>query len=145
MTLAIGAFFAPVYLFGPIGMVVSGTAHAAQYAVVMAVLATDRRQGRPLFRVAAMLVVATIYLAFFVVLNDPKIVGAWLIPAQVAAGLIVMWHYMIDAGLWRLRQPFQRDAVKESFPFLFSTTRLGERGQSGQPIDLRFRPTPRAL
>lgn len=132
MTLATGGFYLPIFLLGPIGLTAMGTTHGAQYAIVMTVLASDRRQGPPWFRIAGMVAVAVLYLQLYVVLTDPSIPPPWILPAQVASGLIVMWHYMIDAGLWRLREPFQRSAVRESFPFLFAMTRAGEQAQTSR-------------
>jgi hypothetical protein len=129
MTLSTGGFFLPIFLLGLVGVTAMGATHGAQYAIVMTVLANDRRQGPPWFRVAGMVAVAVLYLQLYVALTDPTIPTPWLLPAQVVSGLIVMWHYMIDAGLWRLRQPFQRNAVRESFPFLFATARPDEQAQ----------------
>ena len=33
-----------------------------------------------------------LYLALYVLLNDPGIAQAWLLPAKVASGLIVIWQ-----------------------------------------------------
>jgi len=121
MTVSVGLFFLPVYLFGrETGFVTIGLAHAAQYAVIMGVLAADGRQGPPWLRVGGMLGIAGAYLGLFLLLNDPEIWGAWLQPAQVLLNCVVMWHFMLDAGLWWLSQAFQRGAVRESFPFLFA-------------------------
>jgi hypothetical protein len=46
----------------------------------------------------------------------------WGAAEPFAAGIalgIVMAHFIIDAGVWKLRKPFQREAIKESFSFLF--------------------------
>lgn len=31
----------------------------------------------------------------------------------------VMSHFVIDAGVWKLRHPFQRGYVRRAFPFVF--------------------------
>jgi hypothetical protein len=31
---------------------------------------------------------------------------------------IVMWHFLLDAGMWRLSEPFQRAYMGERFAFL---------------------------
>jgi hypothetical protein len=39
--------------------------------------------------------------------------------AVFGAGLgIVMWHFVLDAGMWRLSEPFQRAYMAKRFPFL---------------------------
>ncbi len=131
MTLSVGGFFLPIYLFEPVsGIATVGTCHAAQYAVIMTTLAVDRKQGSAVFRVAGMLTAAAIYVSLYVVLNRASIWEGWLNPMRVLFSSIVIWHYMTDAGLWRMREPFQRDAIKESFSFLFAS---GERGERGKP------------
>jgi len=120
MTVAIGVFFLPAYILGPlVGFVAIGCMHAAQYGIVMTALAVDAKQGSRLFRTCGMVLFATLYLGLYLVLSGPTIGPAWRQPAEVVLYAVVMWHFMIDAGLWRISQPFQRAAVKESFPFLF--------------------------
>lgn len=122
MTMAIGMFFLPIYLFGPvIGFVATAAAHAAQYYIIMGIIAADRRQGSPSRRVAgvAMVVLALMGILFFI----PQSNGASLpMPPDavfLAINVLIVWHFLLDAGVWRLSQPFQRQAVRESFPFLF--------------------------
>ena len=33
---------------------------------------------------------------------------------------VVMSHFVIDAGVWKLRYPFQRNYVRRAFPFVFN-------------------------
>ena len=121
MTLAIGGFFLPVFLFGPrVGFVTIGAIHGAQYAIIMSVLAADRRQGSSSRRIVGMVGMTVLYVELFLLLSGPGIRGAWVRPAQVLLDSVVVWHFLLDAGLWRLRHPFQRQAVAQSFPFLFA-------------------------
>jgi hypothetical protein len=120
MSIAVGMFFLPVYAFGrDAGFVTIGTIHGAQYAIVMLVLAADAKQGSRVFRTGAMLGCAAIYLGLFLLLTNASIWGSWQPRTVVLLDTVVIWHFLIDAGLWRLRHRFQRDAARQSFPFLF--------------------------
>lgn len=120
MSIAVGLFFLPVYAFGrDAGFVTIGTIHGAQYAIVMSVLAADANQGSRVLRTGAMFGCAAIYLGLFLLLTNASIWGSWQPRTIVLLDTVVIWHFIINAGLWRLRHRFQRDATRESFPFLF--------------------------
>ena len=38
--------------------------------------------------------------------------------AQIYTG-VVMWHFLVDARLWRLRDPAVREIVRARFAFVF--------------------------
>jgi hypothetical protein len=38
---------------------------------------------------------------------------------------ITQAHFVIDAGLWKMKQPKQRAAILESYDFLFSAPKQG--------------------
>jgi hypothetical protein len=74
-------------------------------------------------------------IASLVTLLGLSVLGAVLLNAAVTApdiadlpcGLaiygvfvgIVMTHFVLDAGIWRLREPFQRGYMRERFSFVF--------------------------
>ena len=41
--------------------------------------------------------------------------GTWQRAAFGAYLGLVMWHFVLDAGIWRLREPFQRQYMTERF------------------------------
>ena len=95
---------APQMSFWPYAM-----AHGAQYLIIMGV--TSRRSPRGwlgfgLFAGAAVVLGA-------LVVHPPGIV--WI---QAYTG-IVIWHFLADARLWRLRDPMVRAIVSRRFDFLF--------------------------
>ncbi len=122
MTAMAGLFFLPVFLVddyaGPIAV---GVAHSFQYALIMGYLAASRRGSSIELWTTPLLFMSVIHILAFAVMIS-KLDGA---AAQVVAGVqtlftgITIWHFLIDADVWRLREPFQRRALRESLPFLF--------------------------
>jgi hypothetical protein len=107
-----GVFFLPSLLpgaqqvaFWPYAM-----AHGAQYLVIMGV--TAKRAPRAWTRIAGVTVAAAgVGAAAF---QLPK-----LVLAQSYMGVVV-WHFLADARLWRLRDPAVRVIVRRRFDFLFA-------------------------
>lgn len=121
MTVAVGMVLTPMCFLSPaMGFIAIGAAHTAQYAIIMTVLGADRRQGSRLFRIGGMFCLATLYLIFTQVMQSAEIWNSWSQAAQVVMSSVVAWHFIIDAGLFRMGQPFQRQAMQESFSFLFA-------------------------
>jgi len=122
LTLANGVFFLPIFLFGPyVGFVVTATVHAGHYYVIMLGLAADRGQGSRWLRIGSVLTFGAVLAALVEFVRNPGISAIFLRSdqADLMVIIVLMWHYMLDGGLWRLRQPFQRQATQESLPFLF--------------------------
>jgi hypothetical protein len=114
------AFFLPTYLFDNATSATLGyaIAHGLQYLVFMGVVALKRR---PLVSLAVM---AAIGAAGAVLLNAgimaPDAGLPWGNALYGAFVGTVMAHFVLDAGIWRLREPFQRKYVRERFAFVFS-------------------------
>jgi hypothetical protein len=90
-------------------------AHGAQYLIFMTVLAGNTKRGAidiGLFLVASLLGITV--LGSLYVPGSPQIGPA----VAVYTGL-VMGHFLIDAKVWRLREPLQRQIVGERFGFIF--------------------------
>ena len=105
------AFYLPALLGGPseVSFWPYAMAHGLQYLLMMSVVARGSRLG---FAGLAMFGVMALALGILVV-------GMGTAPwAQFYTG-IVMWHFLADARLWRLRDPLVRGVVKERFSFLF--------------------------
>jgi hypothetical protein len=121
VTLATGAFFLPIFLFPPgVGTVAVGAMHAAQYIVIMVTLASDRKQGVTRLRIGCLVLLVPVYLSIYLALTNDALWGDWIQSARSLMSAILIWHYIVDAGLFRLSQPGQRAAIRQSFPFLFS-------------------------
>ena len=120
MTATSGLFFLPVFIYGPIGSATVAVAHGFQYALIMAAMAAaDRGSGRRLMWAAPMVFTTGVYLVIWQVMTGPDW-GGLVVPLAVAFQMLSVWHFIIDADLWRLRQPFQRQAVRKRLAFLFS-------------------------
>jgi hypothetical protein len=120
--LLLGAsFFLPTFLFDdPISATMGyAIAHGLQYLVFMGVVGVGKR---PAF--ASLMMLAGISILGALLLN-----AAVLAPdnADLSYGYaiygafvgIVMTHFVLDAGIWRLRERFQRGYMRERFSFVF--------------------------
>jgi hypothetical protein len=114
-------FFLPTFLFGD---AVSATlsyamAHGLQYLVFMGVVSVGRRS--PVASVLMLLALATVgAFALNAAVVAPDIADfPWGFAAYGAFLGAVMAHFVLDAGVWRLREPFQRGYMRKKFYFVF--------------------------
>lgn len=114
-------FFAPTFLFSDSLSALAGyaIAHGLQYFVFMGFVSAGN--SRP---------VASCFKLLFI-----AVCGAFILDwatkapyqADFPAGMalygaflgVVMAHFIIDAGVWRLREPFQRHYMRKKFHFIF--------------------------
>ena len=115
------AFFLPTFLFSD---AVSATlsyamAHGLQYLVFMGVVSLGHRA--PIASAVMLLSLATVgALMLNAAILAPDISDlAWGYAAYGAFLGVVMAHFVLDAGIWRLREPFQRGYMREKFYFVF--------------------------
>jgi drug/metabolite transporter superfamily protein YnfA len=85
-------------------------AHGAQYLIFMVVLSGNRKRGT-----VGLSVFALVFAAMLVAFEHLNRSGAGL----AAYTGIVMSHFLIDAKIWRLREPLQRNLIHQRFAFLF--------------------------
>lgn len=129
MSLAVGGFFLPYYaLTATNGVIAVGVAHAAQYLLVMLAIAGDRAEGDRLTRVSALAGVTALYIGFYLLMMNSAFWSDWAEPARDFLYAVVIWHYLLDAGLFRLSRPAQRAAMAGSFPFLFRKAAVAGKG-----------------
>jgi hypothetical protein len=113
-------FYLPTFLFEDAGSAVSSYAfaHGLQYFVFMYYVARKgeaERTGRLLTLVLSCLVLGSLLIA----MSHPEFwgrVGNAVFGAYLG---VVMTHFVVDAGVWRMREPFQRRYMTERFRFLF--------------------------
>jgi hypothetical protein len=116
--LAGAAFYLPVFVFSDPVSAVTGcaTAHGLQYLVFMGSVSGSRQATfRP---VAIMLAIATG--GAFLLDGVDNLAGTEL--GSALKGLffgVVMSHFVLDAGIWRLRERFQRGYMRRKFFFVF--------------------------
>lgn len=119
-TLVYGAvFFVPVFVMPELGIAPFATAHGLQYVVFMIVLSS--RSAATIPSILAMLVMATLG---YLLLDNHEGIREWLgvLDRPWFMGLtmaVVMSHFILDAGIWRLREPFQRGYMRRKFDFVF--------------------------
>ncbi len=114
-------FFGPVFAFSSPNAAVGGLviAHGLQYLLLVGLIAEPRRLGR--YRVPALIMFVNIALLGGLVLTEASHLHGRvpLLRAFYGAYLgVVMAHFVIDAGLWRLRDQFPRKWLSESLPYL---------------------------
>jgi hypothetical protein len=114
-------FSLPVFVFASPYAAVGGmtVAHGLQYLLlVVLVAAGDRRSTSRMLRLAALGNIAVAGGAVLEAtshLHGAVPAGRLLFGAYLGA---VMAHFVIDAGLWRLRDPFPRSFLAERVPYL---------------------------
>jgi hypothetical protein len=111
-------FFLPVFVFGSPYAAVGGmtVAHGMQYLLLVGLVAAG--SGARLVRLAALCNVALLGGAVLEKashLHGAAPAGRLLFGAYLGA---VMAHFVIDAGLWRLRDPFPRAFLARRVPYL---------------------------
>jgi hypothetical protein len=112
-------FYLPLFVFeDPLSAVfVYLVAHGLQYLVFMGFVV--RRPDPRRLRNWGLLVAATLLIGGSIDLA--RLPGRWggVGPALLGASYgLVIWHFLLDAGVWRLRESFQRGYMAERFDFL---------------------------
>jgi hypothetical protein len=111
-------FFLPLFLFtDPLCAVFTyAVAHGLQYLVFMGFVVARPRPVVGLGALVAFVLIGGGLL--FVLQRREGIMGAFPDTLYGAYLGIVMWHFLLDAGVWRLSEPFQRRYMSERFDFL---------------------------
>lgn len=126
------AFWLPVFVFGSPYAAVAGItiAHGLQYLLLMGLVAAGgrgagaraggQRRGRGALQVAALFNIALAGGAALSVASDLQNSAALV--RILFGGFLgaVMAHFVVDAGLWRLRDRFPRAFLAERVPYLVS-------------------------
>lgn len=112
-------FYLPLFFFEDAftAVMTYAIAHGLQYHVFMAFVAGSPRETRT--RAVASLVTWTLVGGLFLDLSLRQQLWGEFGAVLYAAGLgVTMWHFVLDAGVWRLSEPTQRAYMAERFPFL---------------------------
>lgn len=119
------AFFSPVFVFSSPYAAVAGLtiAHGLQYLLLMGLLAARRSSGQipwlSLVLLVDLAVLIGIALNRMSHLHDSAGFGRALFGIYLGLSCA---HFVIDAGLWRLREEFPRTFLSERLPFLLAPT-----------------------
>jgi hypothetical protein len=114
-------FFAPVFFFhSPYAAVAGMTiAHGAQYLVLVGLMSGGGGPGAD--RVVGVAAFITLALLGGIALSTASHLHGGPGAERAVFGLylgLVMTHFVVDAGLWRLRQPFPRTLLASRLPYL---------------------------
>jgi hypothetical protein len=121
-------FFVPTMISSNAAVALSFYAHPVQYVIMMMYLAGDRKQGDVLKRIGLLLAIGFGFWAGLTFLSG-KLSIAFL---ALTYG-ITQAHFVVDAGLWKLKLPKQRAAILSSFDFLFSGDRKVQSVEQSEP------------
>jgi hypothetical protein len=119
-------FFVPSFVFGSPYAAVAGMTigHGMQYLLLVGLVAAGRRDRQPRLRGPTLLgnvaILGGIILATASHQHSGPPAVRLLFGAYVGA---VMAHFVVDAGLWRLRDPFPRQFLTERVPYLLGPVR----------------------
>ncbi len=113
-------FFAPIWLFHSPYAAVAGVtiAHGFQYLLLMSLVAA----GGP-DRPTALLVLVNVAALLGLALSQMSHLHSAAAPLRGLYGVFLglsMAHFVIDAGLWRLREEFPRTFLRERLPYLLA-------------------------
>jgi hypothetical protein len=86
-------------------------AHGAQYIIFMIVVSGNRKHGA-----TALSLFLLLFAAMLLAFDHLNRSGA----GMAAYTGLVMGHFLIDAKIWRLREPIQGSLIKQRFAFIFS-------------------------
>jgi hypothetical protein len=114
-------FFAPVFVFRSPYAAVAGLtiAHGYQYLLIVGLVAGARRPGRSAWISLAVLV--NVALLGGLALNAASHLHGAAPAGRALFGAylgVVMAHFVVDAGLWRLRDEFPRRFLTDRVPYL---------------------------
>lgn len=118
-------FFLPVFLFESPYAAVAGLtiAHGMQYLLLMGLLAGTPTESAPAG--VGVLIFLNIAVILGLALNQashlhagPTTIDRWLFGGYLG---VVMAHFVVDAGLWRLRDEFPRSFLTRRLPYLLTS------------------------
>ena len=106
------AFFLPTLVSTDelVGFWSYAIAHGAQYLIFMSVVSGNRKRGA--------VGLAVLVLSFAAMYMGLSYLNGSARGAAVYTGL-VMSHFLIDAKVWRIREPLQRALIQDRFSFVF--------------------------
>lgn len=120
-------FFLPVWLFASPYAAVAGLtiAHGLQYLLLVGLVAAGPRRDGP--STLSLLVLLNVALLLGLALNlmshlhDGNALGRAVFGCYLG---LSMTHFVVDAGLWRLRDEFPREFLSRRLPFLLAAERV---------------------
>lgn len=123
------SFYLPTFLFDDLASAVLSyaLAHGLQYFVFMYYVGYRGGAGSPASRFLVLTLLGLSVGTLLTVMSDRATwggVGDFVFGCYLG---MVMSHFVVDAGLWRLGKRFQREYLLRSFGFVFATPGAGAR------------------
>lgn len=117
----LSAFYVPTFFFDTYFQAILGyaIAHAIQYFVFMVFLSSGAPSKPPVRSIIVLISGMLAVWGLILITREQSIWGPVAPFITGAAVGLVMWHFVMDAGYWRLSQTWQRARVRERFAFLF--------------------------
>jgi hypothetical protein len=114
-------FFGPVFVFDSPYAAIAGLtlAHGFQYLLIVGLVAGAKLPGRS--TLISLGILLNLALIIGLALNLASHQHGAAFPGRMLFGAFLgatMAHFVIDAGLWRLRDEFPRDFLPERLPYL---------------------------
>jgi hypothetical protein len=114
-------FYLPTFVVDDPGAAIASYAyaHGLQYYVFMYFVAASHRRHQNDNRIVLMISAAISGVTILTLFADRTIwggIGGFIFGVYLS---IVMSHFVIDAGIWKVRGDFQRRYMKTAFPFIF--------------------------
>jgi hypothetical protein len=110
-------FYLPTYLFEDLGSAVSSYAfaHGFQYFVFMYYVGRKDGGERTTRRMLTLLAFCCSFGYLLLLMSRKEVVGNLLFGSYLG---LVMAHFVVDAGVWRMREAFQRSYLSRPFGFV---------------------------
>ena len=123
LALVMGTFFyLPTFLFSDVKSAIFGyaLAHGIQYLVFMSFVSGSSANKNPAKQVTTLFACLFAGGLLLTLMADRGLWGKWG-PGVFGAYLgLVMADFLLDAGVWRLREKFQGDYIRSRMGFIFS-------------------------
>jgi hypothetical protein len=128
-------FYLPTFIVNDPGAAIASYAyaHGLQYYVFMYFVAASHRRHQNDNRIVLMISAAISGITILTLFADRTIwgnVSGFIFGIYLS---IVMSHFIIDAGIWKVRGNFQRSYMKTAFPFIFKPRPMPSASTEIQP------------
>jgi len=121
MLLILSCFYVPTFFFLNYTQAILGyaIAHAIQYFVFMTFLAAGTQKRPPIVSLFVLLFWMLGVWIVILITREESLFGDYQNFVGGAAVGLIIWHFVMDAGFWKLSVPWQRNQVRQRLGFLF--------------------------
>ncbi len=114
-------FYAPVFIFDNYSQAVMSfaVAHAVQYFIFMFFLSAGSNEEKAILQIIQLVLVMMFIFIFILISRESNLFGLYKHYVMGGALGLIMWHFIMDAGFWKMSQNWQKGQIKQRFGFLF--------------------------